>query len=48
MQNKKLTIQITEEEHKKLKTLCAEKGISIKDAILKALDNMFVNWRRKD
>jgi hypothetical protein len=42
---KKLIIQIEEEEHRKLKAIAASKGLSIKEAILSALDKMFPGWR---
>lgn len=43
---KNLTIQIKEEEHRKLKALAAERGLTIKEAILNALDKMFPDWRK--
>lgn len=45
---KNLTIQIKEEEHRKLKSMAAAKGVTIKDAILTALDVMFPNWREEN
>lgn len=45
---KNLTIQIKEEEHRKLKTLAATKGLTIKGAVLSALDAMFPGWRAND
>ncbi len=45
---KNLTIQIKEEEHRKLKSLAAEKGLTIKDAILLSLDRMFPEWRKNN
>lgn len=42
---KNLTIQIKEEEHRKLKVKAAEQGLTIKEAILSALDKMFPDWR---
>ena len=48
MQEKKnLTIQIKEEEHRKLKALAANKGLTIKEAVLSALDKMFPGWREE-
>lgn len=44
---KKLTIAVTEEEHRKLKALAAINGLSIKDAILLALDKTFPEWRKE-
>ncbi|MGE9986303.1 hypothetical protein [Desulfovibrio sp. SGI.169] len=44
-EDKKLTIQIKEEEHRKLKTLAASRGQTIKEVILTALDKVFPNWR---
>ena len=44
-ENKKLTISVTEEEHRQLKSLAALKGLSIKEAILNALDKAFPHWR---
>lgn len=38
---KNLTIQIKEEEHRKLKAKAAEQGLTIKEAVLSALDKMF-------
>lgn len=46
-ESKKLTISVTEEEHRKLKALAAIKGMSIKDAILYALDKTFSAWREE-
>ena len=43
---KNLTIQIKEEEHRKLKAKAAEQGLTIKEAILMALDKMFPGWRK--
>ena len=43
---KNLTIQIKEEEHRKLKAKAAEHGMTIKEAILSALDKMFPGWRK--
>ena len=45
---KNLTIQIKEEEHRKLKVLATERGLSIKEAVLTALDKMFPNWREQN
>ncbi len=42
---KNLTIQIKEDEHRKLKMKAAEQGLTIKQAILSALDKMFPGWR---
>ena len=42
---KNLTIQIKEEEHRKLKAKAAEQGLTIKEAILSALDKMIPGWR---
>ena len=44
---KNLTIQIKEEEHRKLKALAAEKGLTIKEAVLTALDSVFPGWRKQ-
>lgn len=44
---KNLTIQIKEEEHRKLKSLAAERGLTIKEAILSALDKVFPGWRHE-
>lgn len=44
---KNLTIQIKEEEHRKLKAKAAEQGLTIKEAILTALDKMFPGWRNE-
>jgi hypothetical protein len=46
--DKKLTISVSEEEHRKLKALAALKGLSIKDAILMALDKTFPAWREEE
>lgn len=46
-EEKKLTISISQEEHGKLKSLAALKGISIKEAILNALDETYPEWRQK-
>ena len=42
---KKLTMTLTEDEHRKLKILAATKGASIKAVILAALDATYPNWR---
>ncbi len=44
---KKLVIAISQEEHGKLKALAALKGITIKEAILNALDKTYPDWRQK-
>ncbi len=47
-EEKKLTISIKAEEHRELKSLAAQKGISIKEMILQALDHTFPEWRKKN
>ncbi len=47
-EEKKLTISIKAEEHRELKSLAAQKGISIKKKILQALDNTFPGWRKNN
>ncbi|WP_281172047.1 hypothetical protein [Nitratidesulfovibrio termitidis] len=42
-----MTVQIKEEEHRKLKVLAAAKGLTIKEAVLLALDKTFPGWREK-
>jgi predicted HicB family RNase H-like nuclease len=42
---KALTLKVSEEEHRKLKSMAAEQGLTIKEAILSALDKMFPGWR---
>ena len=45
MQEKTLTIRFAEELHRKIKTLAAKEGKTIKECILKGLDAAFPSWR---
>ena len=44
-EQKKLTISLSETEHRKLKILAATRGESIKSLILAGLDLAFPHWR---
>ncbi len=45
---KTLTLKVSVEEHRKIKLLATEAGMTIKDFIFKALDALSPNWRDKD
>lgn len=45
MEKRRINFDVSEEEHRKLKAKAAEQGMSIKDAILLALDRLFPGWR---
>lgn len=45
---KTLTLKVSVEEHRKIKLLATEAGMTIKDFIFKALDALSPNWRDTD
>lgn len=42
---KTLNLRISAEEHRKIKLLATEAGLTIKEYIFKALDTLNPNWR---
>lgn len=40
MENKRFTLDINAEIHKKLKSYCVERGISMKEVVIKAIEEI--------
>ena len=45
---KTLTLKVSTEEHRKIKLLATEAGVTIKEFIFRLIDEKYPDWRHKD
>lgn len=47
MEKKRINFEVTEEQHRQLKTRAAQEGRTIKEIVVEALKKIFPDWEKK-